>query len=451
MKERFLKDLEKRLAILSEAERQDIVNEYRDIIEEKIKHGTREADAIKEFGSVQELTKEILKAYKIDPSYIKDEPKDKTKDVLQTGEEWIKKGAEKLTEITDEVVNSFKNMNLDFSTNSIFELIIKIMLVLICLAILKIPFYIVSHIGSGILSYSFYPMNSLSEFIWKLLLEGIYIVVCVLLIMSIVKNHTTQSKNSNVKKNIKNATKVKETKKEPEKKVVKTNDKNTKDPIGNFLLTIIKIWCVILFLLPLWLIEIGMVISICIIIYILIKGVEIYGLLILMIGILGLTTYFTNLIWKLLFQKGKIHVYPIFMHIIFITVGGIMMFDYVSSMTYKNTLPSGYKEVSQNYIETLNQTIEAPYNSTIIIDDQLEDNQIKLEVFYFPDILILKEAKIEEGYIKIHVDYKEISFKDHFSNRILKDIKNKEIYNYRLLEQVRVNIYTNQNTKNLIK
>ena len=38
MKEKFLKDLEKKLSVLSNEEKQDIITEYSDIIDEKIKN-----------------------------------------------------------------------------------------------------------------------------------------------------------------------------------------------------------------------------------------------------------------------------------------------------------------------------------------------------------------------------------------------------------------------------
>ena len=37
-KNKFLKELDKSLYVLAEVERKDIINEYRDIIEEKVKH-----------------------------------------------------------------------------------------------------------------------------------------------------------------------------------------------------------------------------------------------------------------------------------------------------------------------------------------------------------------------------------------------------------------------------
>ena len=68
-KKEFLKILEKRLAILNEDERKDIINEYRDTISEKVKNGQTEEAAIKDFGDIDELVKELLSAYKLDPDY----------------------------------------------------------------------------------------------------------------------------------------------------------------------------------------------------------------------------------------------------------------------------------------------------------------------------------------------------------------------------------------------
>ena len=59
-KEKFLEELEKRLIILDETEKQDILNEYKDIINEKVKHGKTEEEAIADFGSIDELVKKFL-------------------------------------------------------------------------------------------------------------------------------------------------------------------------------------------------------------------------------------------------------------------------------------------------------------------------------------------------------------------------------------------------------
>ena len=64
-KKSFIKKLKNNLNVLEESEVKDIIEEYSDIIDEKIKDGKTEEEAIKDFGDINELSKEILKVMKI--------------------------------------------------------------------------------------------------------------------------------------------------------------------------------------------------------------------------------------------------------------------------------------------------------------------------------------------------------------------------------------------------
>ena len=62
-KEMFLKELQDRLAVLEESERQDILAEYAQHIELRTAGGLTEEAAIQDFGDLDQLTAEILGAY----------------------------------------------------------------------------------------------------------------------------------------------------------------------------------------------------------------------------------------------------------------------------------------------------------------------------------------------------------------------------------------------------
>lgn len=64
-KRAFLKELGKYLDILEEQEQQDILNEYSQHIEMKMKKGMSEEEAIEDFGDVEVLAGDILSAYHI--------------------------------------------------------------------------------------------------------------------------------------------------------------------------------------------------------------------------------------------------------------------------------------------------------------------------------------------------------------------------------------------------
>lgn len=70
-KTEFLEYLEKRLHVLKDKEREDILSEYAQHIELKMQSGLSEEDAIHDFGGLEELAAEILDAYNVNPDYDK--------------------------------------------------------------------------------------------------------------------------------------------------------------------------------------------------------------------------------------------------------------------------------------------------------------------------------------------------------------------------------------------
>lgn len=68
-KSEFLSELEKRIRVLDKSEIKDILAEYSQHIDMEISNGQTEDEAIKSFGSLEELTSEILVAYHVNPEY----------------------------------------------------------------------------------------------------------------------------------------------------------------------------------------------------------------------------------------------------------------------------------------------------------------------------------------------------------------------------------------------
>lgn len=68
-KEEFITKLRKNLSVLEEKEIQDIVEEYEQHIDMKMKGGLSEEDAIHDFGDLKELTAGILEAYHVKADY----------------------------------------------------------------------------------------------------------------------------------------------------------------------------------------------------------------------------------------------------------------------------------------------------------------------------------------------------------------------------------------------
>lgn len=68
-KREFLAELEQALSVLQEEELRDILDEYEQHIDMKAESGLTESEAIEDFGSLAQLTAEILEAYHVRADY----------------------------------------------------------------------------------------------------------------------------------------------------------------------------------------------------------------------------------------------------------------------------------------------------------------------------------------------------------------------------------------------
>ncbi len=76
-KKTFISELRQALSVLQEEELNDIINEYEQHIDMKIKNGLTEEEAIADFGSLSELTADILEAYHVRADYAAGSKKEK--------------------------------------------------------------------------------------------------------------------------------------------------------------------------------------------------------------------------------------------------------------------------------------------------------------------------------------------------------------------------------------
>lgn len=78
--------LENRLSVLNKAERDDIINEYLQHIDNKLSEGLTESEAIKTLGNIEDMVRETLSAYNVDPDYDSNtsQPFDRTKENIKS-------------------------------------------------------------------------------------------------------------------------------------------------------------------------------------------------------------------------------------------------------------------------------------------------------------------------------------------------------------------------------
>lgn len=86
-KNEFLSELEKSLSVLQEDELRDIISEYEQHIDIKVEKGLTEEEVIADFGSLSELTGEILEAYHVRVDYAAGRGKSRKKSSKVLGQE----------------------------------------------------------------------------------------------------------------------------------------------------------------------------------------------------------------------------------------------------------------------------------------------------------------------------------------------------------------------------
>ncbi len=456
-KEKFLKELEKKLSLLSEEERKDTINEYRDIIEEKMKHGKKEIEAVKEFGSIDELSKEILSAYKLNPDYNRSESK---KDFIDNAEDMIKKGAKKISEVTDEVVDSFKKSDFDMTSQNIIELILKVILLLVFLVVLKVPFYLISTIGESVFEIGFSPFSNMFGGIWKILVEIIYVGVCILLIVKLILKYT---KNKDEQVEIKTKKEEKESNKTTKKAATKPESKITKkskrksDSLERALLLLVQLFIVFVFIIPLFFIILLIVFGIILLIFFILKGVGVYGFLIFAFGCLGFCISLQLMFYRGMLTKQKIYLSPFVVSLIVMLIGGLISLDYIFGFTYYNYLPKDqYHQKTEVFEQKIDKKTEFHTSDTeIIVDNTIADNQIKIELNYYPDFITYEKHTGKENnhdyiaFVDIPKDG-SFNFNNKISKRFIKDLGKQKIYDYSQLTKISTKIYVNDKTKDLV-
>lgn len=469
-KAKFLKELEAKLFILDENERKDIISEYSGVIDEKEAHGKTEAEAINDFGSIDILAKEILSAYKLNPEF-----NDKTKkkdeefdDFVKSADNFIKKAADEFSKFIRNLVDGFKKNDQDITIESIFEIVIKVVIIL---ALLMIPFALLRGIGHGISdTMMFNPLNRIMYFIWELVVGGLYFVACILVISSTMKNVLDRGSKTTVKKEttkgeathnetINTDKPIKKNNKHEEKKEIKDNPNS----FIHIVISIVKV-IVVLWTLPLIFLTGMTYFGLVILVYFMTKGLFLYGLVILLIGISMFLSYFINLIFGVLFKNKKIHIYPVIIAIAVIALGTIMSLDYFLNLNYYTTLPVGKYELTTTSVEKdIIKDVRFIDNvgaEQLIIDNTLPDNKMIIEVSYYKDF-INYDLNVQEvgcsGDINPNscTGYYFSSTRTRFYKKILSDfisnLKKGNIYGYHDLYDLNVKVKVNEVTSVKIK
>lgn len=433
-KKEFLNKLAKKLSVLDDSERQDILTEYTDTINEKVKQGQTEEEAVKDFGNIDDLVKEILMAYKINPDF---DEKEESHD-----EGILKQSASVIADFSLKLANRFKNANNNINLSFIIELVIRIFAVLILLLILSGVITMFGDIGTSMIDNMIDPFGSIIFIFWKVFLVILFIVLTVLILIAMFKRYFGPSDGEEV---------IIQSKKESEKssnisvnKVkVQQPVRNNGNTIGDVCLLIVKIFVIMWVIVPLIFLDCFAIFGLVVSIIYLIKGINLIGLVLLILGGTGLVTYVIVLLFSLLFGKGKVNIIPPIVSVILMIVGTVMFISMIINIDYYDESPLKGEEVSETKAFNTTGDVLIHYNGYYDYDDDIEratDNNMKdgefiLETTYNKDYFTLSIDEDRDYIIQQcedyddYDDYNEYDDYDEYRNCVQKKYYHLVIYN----------------------
>ena len=174
-KQEFLTRLKMKLSVLSTDEITDIIDEYSEIIDEKINEGKTEQQAVHDFGNVDELAREILKAYKID-------------DQFTEKEDWSRQLSSILNDVASFLTRIFGDLFEHMNERGFSNIISTIITAILLCIFLRIPFWIIEVLGDILLSILLPGLlEGLVVGAWNILCDIGYLVFAIGVIVNLIK------------------------------------------------------------------------------------------------------------------------------------------------------------------------------------------------------------------------------------------------------------------------
>lgn len=424
-KEEFIETLKKKLSILEEDEINDIIEEYSGYIDEKIKSGKTEEEAIKDFGDINELATELLKAYKIN---VENKDKNNLNIVVEKVNSWM-----------DAVIKFFSKK----SGSEILRVIIEIFLIILGICICKIPFVMIKEIGRDIfLTFQNSFGRGLCN-IWEFMIELVYLIFAVILFLKIVQKRylDLNLENEDVKEEKENKKESKTEKKAEKEKTIKEKPqrKGLLDYLASLCIWFLKfigVW--ILFGIACYILGLGITVGISL--YLIIQGVYYFGiyLTLLILMILGILSFILLFNW-IINRKNNGKLLLIGFIIAFVGLGISISYASIEIATTEylgeyDKYEEKKKEETISYEDDLILFGSNEYE----IDETLE-NKIKITYTYYSEfyevVPIIKET---DNRIYLNYDYKDQKWSSEIIKEIISDLKDHKIHNYDFSTNIKI-------------
>ncbi len=434
--EQFLEKLESHLTVLETSEQRKIIKRFQKEIEEKIKDGMTEEEAIKSLGTIESIVSEIYEEYHLDKKNLSEK-----NTVGKSFNNGMRKCANFLSDTCAEIayyVTHISNQALE----TFFEVLLKVIVLIIAILFLKVPFLLVENLLHFGLKFLFYPFDVILIKLSSFVIAIIYLLVCISLAIMMFKGY--------VKKNEKS-----------EEERVDIKDKNKTEKIKssetarNYAYIMVKVFLYIIFIIPMICITLTLLLLTALALFFVYKGVSMIGLVVIFVGLLFLSIIVTTSITDSLDNRSRSHTLGLIVTVVSLISGTILFADNLMGFDYPKALEKSsfdpYKETTT--IELTEESVFYNLNGKIsyVLDNSIQDNQVLIELSYYDELYdVIIKSEGNNLWLYTVRDEWEVADLHYLYQNVFNDLANNKIYDYKNLSNLDIVIYVNENTEKLL-
>ncbi len=394
MKKRtFLTKLRNGIKGRPEDEIEEIVKEYSGYIDDRIKKGLSEEDAVKTFGDVFELAEELSNKKE------------------QMEKDPIGDAANKLIIKIERIIKSVSKK----SPKELSILFCEAITFLLILGILHIPVNLLIRLGKDVFYILPSPVNRIFYRLWHFVLDLSYYVFSVVITLRCLDNIVPTDDDTPLPK-------------KTEKQF------NVSKLIINIMVFALKMFS-ILILLGLSIYLLGMTIILLLCIYLFFKGVTYYGFYLVMITLFLLGTLFFSLLYDYVIDKKNNALFftiRLTCAFVLLSIGcGIAAVE-ITDTEFINSAPQSITT------EVLKEELIMDKNTVFVgnVSDYIVDNNIKnviVEFHYYPIAnQISTNIKKEDNNVYLNWNIESVYVKPELIKDVISHLAEKKVYNYYL-------------------
>ena len=394
----FLRNLKKKLAVLSDEEITEILQNYDTYISERQQKGMSEEEAVASFGSVEEISSQLIKYSKTRKEEIEDPIGDFTY---------------RLSDILAYLINELNHKTPKQIIKFVFEILFLIFLLVLC----YFPITFLIQLGKDVFYILASPFNRIFFFGWRFVLEITYFLLVIYIFVKVFDKRYLKDFDVPSSKKIKHEDKL--------------EAKMTFKILKGFGY-ILKMFCTLfLFVDSAYLVLMVLILVICG--YLLFKGVTYFGFYLIMIALFILGILLFDILYHFVLGK-KLHGTSFFVSLFlsFLVLGlgcGMATLELADTEFIAGSPHDMEMEVLKEELPMLEKTVFVGNIADYVVNNDLEG--VEVDFYYYPLGSTMATNISKEGnYIYLNWTSKNFFYKKEFFEHLISDLKEKKIYNY---------------------